>query len=159
MPPCVSGGPFVLEHGGSPLSEAGSSLPFPLRSDWETWPTATGPAFQRAAPLMWPESLAVLLSNSQQQRLFAPDDLANPRVIQADQLAYVSQRKTILLSLGKCLTPRFPRNIAVALELPLSSLYRFAGGFALGVVRHQRSLSAHNQAAAGSRRSSSTSAS
>lgn len=33
MPPCVSGGPFVLEHGGSPLSEAGSSLPFPLRSD------------------------------------------------------------------------------------------------------------------------------
>ena len=28
-----SGGPFVFAHGGSPLLEAGSPLPFPLRSD------------------------------------------------------------------------------------------------------------------------------
>jgi DNA-binding XRE family transcriptional regulator len=45
-----SGGPFVLRHGGSPLSEADSQLPFPLRPAWFPMPVATGPASQARGP-------------------------------------------------------------------------------------------------------------
>lgn len=46
---------------GGRFSEAGSSLPFPLRLAWfHTEPVATGPAFQRAAPLMFGGRLADL---------------------------------------------------------------------------------------------------
>lgn len=56
----------------------------------ETWPTATGPALQRAAPLIWPVGYQGLESKPL-QNLFTSDDLANPRVMQADYLADFSQ--------------------------------------------------------------------
>jgi hypothetical protein len=75
-----------------------------------------------------------------QLELVAPDDLADPRAIQADKLANVPERKPFFLSLGEGFAPSLTRRLAVALKLLLSHLHSFAGGFALGVVGHRRRL-------------------
>jgi hypothetical protein len=62
-------------------------------------------------------------------KLFAPDDLADPRVIQAHQLADFTERESGFLGSGKCLAPRLPCRLIVALELFLSRLNRVAGNF------------------------------
>jgi len=68
--------------------------------------------------------------------LFAPDDLTDPRMIQADQFADVSEREAILLGLSEGLAPGFPRSLAVALKLLLGCFDCLAGGIALRVVGH-----------------------
>jgi hypothetical protein len=72
--------------------------------------------------------------------LFAANDLADPRMIQADQFADVSEREAVLLGLGEGFAPGLPRSLAVALKLLLGGFDCLAGRIALGVVGHPGSL-------------------
>src|SRR4051812_2629347 len=72
--------------------------------------------------------------------LVASDDLADARVIEADQLANLAKRETVLLGLGESLASCLPRRLAVALKLPLSCFDFFSGSVALWVCRHRGSL-------------------
>jgi hypothetical protein len=74
--------------------------------------------------------------NSTDFALIAPDDLADPRMIQADQLADFTKREAILLGLGESLAACLTRGFAIALELFLGCRDRFTGGLAFGVVGH-----------------------
>jgi len=94
-------------------------------------------AFTRGgSPLIWIEPTYQAVEKISTLGLFAPDDLADPRVIEADKLADVSQREPSLLRLRECLAPSVPRGLAVALKLLLGRFDRFTGGFALGVGGH-----------------------
>jgi hypothetical protein len=62
----------------------------------------------------------------------APDDLPDPRAIQANRSADISERKPFSLSLGEGFTPSLTRRFAVELELLLSRLHGSAGSFTLG---------------------------
>jgi len=94
---------------------------------------ARGPTYVAAQA----SSAVAVLSTTE---LLSPNDPVDPRVIEADDLADVAKRESILLRLGECLAPRFSGGFAVALELLLSSLDGAAGSFALWVVGHWRSL-------------------
>jgi len=59
-------------------------------------------------------------------------------MVEADQLADISQRKSFLLSLGEGPAPSFPRRLAVTLKLLLSSLHCLGGSLQLGVAGHAR---------------------
>lgn len=73
----------------------------------------------------------------QRASLIAPNDLPDPRVIQADQLANLAKGQPVLLCLRERFAPSLPRSLAVALKPALSSFDRSSGGLALGVVRHR----------------------
>lgn len=77
-------------------------------------------------------------------QLFAPDDLPDPRMIEADQLADVSEREPGLLGLGKGCAAGLPRGLAIAFELLLSRLYS-AADLPLIVGAHHLSLFAEGR--------------
>jgi hypothetical protein len=91
---------------------------------------------RRRGPLIWIEPTYQAVEKISTLGLFAPDDLADPRVIKADKFADVSQREPSLLRLRECLAPCLSGGLAVALKLLLGSFHGFGGGFALGVVGH-----------------------
>lgn len=99
-----------------------------------------GAGVQARGPTYVPPHGSRLRRKALQGGLLAPDDLADTRAIQTDKLADVSQRQSFPLCSGEGFAPRLSGSFAVALELALGCLHGFAGGFALGVVRHQPSV-------------------
>src|SRR5436305_653180 len=71
----------------------------------------------------------------------ASDDLADAGVVEADQLADLTQREAVLLGFRESFAPCLTGRLAVALELPLGCLHGFGGTLSLGVVRHPTILS------------------
>lgn len=75
----------------------------------------------------------------QSPQLIASDDLADPRMIQADLLRDFAEGEADLLSFGESGTPGLPCSSAVALKLLLSLLH-IAAGLPLIVGAHRQSL-------------------
>ncbi len=68
--------------------------------------------------------------------LFAANDLANPRVVQANLFANGSQRESGLLRFCECFAPGAMCGRRVPLELPLRRLGGFAGSREPGITWH-----------------------
>ena len=116
---------------------AGSPLPFPLRSDLGNLADRHGAGVPARGPTYVPADASRLRRKPLQLGLVAPDDLADPRAIQADKLANVSQRESFLLRLGECLAPRFPRSLHISLK-PRLGIADCLAGLLGGVHSHGR---------------------
>src|SRR5215211_1644485 len=65
------------------------------------------------------------------RRLVASDNLTDAGVVEADQLANLAQRESILLCFRERVAPCLTRRLAISLELLLGCLDFFGGGIAL----------------------------
>jgi len=115
-------------HGGSPLSEAGMPIPFPLQPAWFTLSRLPrGRCLQHAAPLMCLGRLAEVSRSPRHLAISAASYFRDRAVMQASLLGDLAQREASGLSVGECLAPRLSHILGVLLELGLSIADGLAG--------------------------------